>query len=121
MNDLEATPDKPSIEASMQLLSVIKEEAEPMHAYSICPSQVPARGEDKENVRPPSNEKKRKGNFEEGGERKMRHLNPSSCERKAAETILTLKQRKAIEVKRVAGLSTEERALLIAKEERRQF
>ena len=52
MNDLEVTPDKPSIETSMQLLSVIKEEAEPMHAYSICPSQAPPPKEDKENVRP---------------------------------------------------------------------
>lgn len=51
MNDFEVTPEKPSIEASVQLLSVIKEEAEPMHAYSICPSQVPAK-DDKENVRP---------------------------------------------------------------------
>lgn len=53
MSDFEvATPDKPSIETSMQLLSVIKEEAEPMHAYSICPSHLAAPKEDKENVRP---------------------------------------------------------------------
>lgn len=83
---IEATPDREAVDPGIQLLSVIKEEAEPAFTYSICPShipeyKVPSKKEDKENIRPYQalgNEKKRKGNFEEDEKSKRRKMNPSS-------------------------------------------
>ena len=80
----ESTPNREPVGAGIELLSVIKEEAEPAFTYSICPSHIPefkgsSKKANKENIKPKQaqgNEKKRKGNFEEDEKSKRRRINP---------------------------------------------